>query len=124
MPQEPAPAELSAEGIAKIKADFIATARRAQAIGIDAIELHGAHAYLIDEFFWSVTNQRTDRFGGAALEQRAEGVVDRAARHLLGDVDQLVVGDEEQERRGVAFFGAGLIVRRLGRAGGGDHRPG
>ena len=65
LPQEPAPAELSAEGIAKIKADFIATARRAQAIGIDAIELHGAHGYLLHEFLSPIANQRTDAYGGS-----------------------------------------------------------
>ena len=65
LPQEPAPAELSAEGIAKIKADFIATARRAQAIGIDAIELHGAHGYLLHEFLSPLANQRTDAYGGS-----------------------------------------------------------
>ena len=65
LPQEPAPAELTAEGIAKIRADFIATARRAQAIGIDAIELHGAHGYLLHEFLSPISNQRQDAYGGS-----------------------------------------------------------
>ena len=65
LPQEPAPAELTADGIAKIKADFVATARRAKAIGIDAIELHGAHGYLLHEFLSPLANQRTDAYGGS-----------------------------------------------------------
>ena len=65
LPQEPAPAELTLEGIAKIQADFIATARRAQAIGIDALELHGAHGYLLHQFLSPLANQRRDDYGGS-----------------------------------------------------------
>jgi 2,4-dienoyl-CoA reductase-like NADH-dependent reductase (Old Yellow Enzyme family) len=65
LPQEPAPAELTLEGIAKIQADFVETARRAQAIGIDAIELHGAHGYLLHEFLSPLSNQRKDAYGGS-----------------------------------------------------------
>jgi 2,4-dienoyl-CoA reductase-like NADH-dependent reductase (Old Yellow Enzyme family) len=39
-------------------------ARSAQEAGFDGVELHGAHGYLIDQFFWEKTNQRTDRYGG------------------------------------------------------------
>ncbi len=64
LPQETAPAELTLQGIDKIKADFVATAKRAQAIGIEAIELHGAHGYLLHEFLSPLSNQRSDRYGG------------------------------------------------------------
>jgi 2,4-dienoyl-CoA reductase-like NADH-dependent reductase (Old Yellow Enzyme family) len=36
----------------------------AQHVGFDGIEIHGAHGYLIDQFFWQGTNQRTDKYGG------------------------------------------------------------
>lgn len=50
-----------AEAIIEAYAEAAATAER---LGFDAIELHGAHGYLIDQFFWKETNHRTDRFGG------------------------------------------------------------
>ena len=46
---------------------YIEAAASAIALGFDAIEIHGAHGYLIDQFFWEVMNRRTDRFGGDLL---------------------------------------------------------
>ena len=39
-------------------------AETAERLGFDGIEIHGAHGYLIDQFFWHETNRRTDRYGG------------------------------------------------------------
>ncbi|HTE42971.1 MAG TPA: hypothetical protein VK629_19260, partial [Steroidobacteraceae bacterium] len=66
---------------------FADAARDAKNLGFDCIELHGAHAYLIDEFFWPITNQRTDRFGGS-LEMRAEFAAEiiRRCRVAVGDL--------------------------------------
>ena len=43
---------------------FAKGARDAQSLGFDGVELHGAHGYLIDQFFWDGTNQRSDQYGG------------------------------------------------------------
>lgn len=43
---------------------FAQAARNAKAIGMDGVEIHGAHGYLIDQFFWEVSNRRTDAYGG------------------------------------------------------------
>ena len=43
---------------------YARAAADARRLGFDGIELHGAHGYLIDQFFWSRTNRRTDRYGG------------------------------------------------------------
>jgi len=63
-PHEPAPLALDDAGLAKVKADFVASAIRAQHIGIEAIELHGAHGYLLHQFLSPLANHRTDAYGG------------------------------------------------------------
>ncbi len=49
---------------------FVRSAAAAREVGFDGVELHGAHGYLLDQFFWPRTNQRTDGYGGS-LAQRA-----------------------------------------------------
>ena len=68
-PSEPAPLALDAAGLARVKAAFVQAAKRAHALGIDAIELHGAHGYLLHQFLSPLSNQRTDGYGGS-LENR------------------------------------------------------
>ncbi|MEK3878134.1 NADH:flavin oxidoreductase [Paenibacillus sp. FSL M7-0420] len=71
--------------IQAIVSAFAKAAKAAKAIGFDGIELHGAHGYLIDQFFWEKTNRRTDEYGGD-LEARttfAVEVVD-ACRRAVG----------------------------------------
>lgn len=48
---------------------FVQAAVDAESLGFDAIELHGAHGYLIDQFFWQGTNQRDDEYGGSMLNR-------------------------------------------------------
>ncbi|MCK9859038.1 NADH:flavin oxidoreductase [Paenibacillus sp. ATY16] len=64
---------------------FADAAFEAKRIGFDGIELHGAHGYLIDQFFWEKSNQRTDRYGGSLLARTrfAEEVI-RACREAVG----------------------------------------
>jgi 2,4-dienoyl-CoA reductase-like NADH-dependent reductase (Old Yellow Enzyme family) len=50
--------------IAGLVAAYARAASDAARLGFDGIELHGAHGYLIDQFFWAETNRRTDRYGG------------------------------------------------------------
>jgi 2,4-dienoyl-CoA reductase-like NADH-dependent reductase (Old Yellow Enzyme family) len=52
---------------------FAEGARDAKALGFDAVEIHGAHGYLLDQFFWEGTNQRDDAYGGS-LENRGRFV--------------------------------------------------
>lgn len=52
--------------IARVVADYAAAAGNAKAAGFDAVEVHAANGYLIDQFLQSNSNQRTDAYGGAA----------------------------------------------------------
>jgi len=63
------PRELSAADIAGLAQAFAAAAARALRIGLDAIEMHSAHGYLLHQFLSPLSNTRTDRYGGS-LENR------------------------------------------------------
>ncbi len=65
---------------------FADGAAAAKAIGFDAVELHGAHGYLIDQFFWDGTNVREDAYGSKELPGRARFAADilRAVRKAVG----------------------------------------
>ena len=68
IPFDPAtetPAALDEAGIKRIVEAFAEAARRAARIGIDAVELHGAHGYLLHQFLSPLSNQRTDGYGGS-----------------------------------------------------------
>ena len=67
---------------------FAQAATEAKTLGFDAVEIHGAHGYLIDQFFWHPTNQRTDRYGGQNLAERS-----RFATELICAVRQAVGPD-------------------------------
>jgi 2,4-dienoyl-CoA reductase-like NADH-dependent reductase (Old Yellow Enzyme family) len=62
---ETAPTALDEAGLARIRDAFVAAAKRADRLGIDAIELHGAHGYLMHEFLSPISNKRTDQYGGS-----------------------------------------------------------
>jgi len=64
-PHEEPPAALDARGLAAIRDAFVASARRADRAGIDALELHMAHGYLLHEFLSPIANARTDAYGGS-----------------------------------------------------------
>ncbi len=70
-PEEGAGEPMSEEAIADTVAAFASAAADARALGFDTLEIHGAHGYLIDQFFWSGTNRRQDRYGGATIAERS-----------------------------------------------------
>ncbi|KAL4162102.1 hypothetical protein PRNP1_002650 [Phytophthora ramorum] len=64
------PRALETEEVAGVVEDYRKSAVLAKEAGFDGVELHGANGYLIDQFLQSVTNQRTDKYGGS-IENRA-----------------------------------------------------
>ena len=64
---------------------FARGAADAKKLGFDAVELHGAHGYLIDQFFWEGTNQREDVYGGS-MENRSSFAIEvvEAVRAAVG----------------------------------------
>jgi 2,4-dienoyl-CoA reductase-like NADH-dependent reductase (Old Yellow Enzyme family) len=63
------PRELSLSGIQSLVEDFARAAARARAAGFDAVQLHGAHGYLLSQFLSPFFNRRGDRYGGSALNR-------------------------------------------------------
>ena len=69
LPGEAPPLAMDEDQMARVRQAFVAAAQRADAMGVDAIELHGAHGYLLHEFLSPLSNQRSDAYGGS-LENR------------------------------------------------------
>ena len=63
------PVELDATGLARVRDGFAKAAERAARLGLDAMQLHGAHGYLLHEFLSPLSNRREDEYGGS-LENR------------------------------------------------------
>ncbi|CAM4472330.1 NADH:flavin oxidoreductase [Paenibacillus phoenicis] len=61
---KPVSEPLTKEEIRELVQAYAQSAADAKRLGFDAVEIHGAHGYLIDQFFWEVTNKRTDEYGG------------------------------------------------------------
>jgi 2,4-dienoyl-CoA reductase-like NADH-dependent reductase (Old Yellow Enzyme family) len=78
--------------IAAIIEAFGQSAGAAMRLGFDGVELHGAHGYLIDEFFWDRTNRRTDRYGGDLVARtRFAADIVRACRRETGPAFPIVL---------------------------------
>jgi 2,4-dienoyl-CoA reductase-like NADH-dependent reductase (Old Yellow Enzyme family) len=63
--EEVPPLALDAAGLKRIIDAFVATAKRAERLGLDALEVHSAHGYLLHQFLSPISNQRADQYGGS-----------------------------------------------------------
>jgi 2,4-dienoyl-CoA reductase-like NADH-dependent reductase (Old Yellow Enzyme family) len=120
----PLPEAAGEKDLETIIADFVAAAVRADRLGLDAVEIHGAHGYLLHQFLSPLSNKRDDRYGGS-LENRmrlllevfdavrlafpknkAVGVRISATDWVEGgwDLEQSLVLAQELERRGCDYI--------------------
>ncbi len=85
-PNDPRGEAMGDEAIADTIAAFARAAADAQRLGFDTLEIHGAHGYLIDQFFWQGTNLRTDRYNGATIQERSRMAAEvvKATRAAVG----------------------------------------
>jgi anthraniloyl-CoA monooxygenase len=70
LPHGALPRAMTRDDMDRVKADFVAAARRGAEIGFDVLELHCAHGYLLSSFLSPLANQRADEYGGSR-ESRA-----------------------------------------------------
>jgi 2,4-dienoyl-CoA reductase-like NADH-dependent reductase (Old Yellow Enzyme family) len=107
--------------VAQLIDDFAAAAARAERAGFDGVEIHGAHGYILSQFFSGETNRRTDRYGGSA-ENRARilfEIIDRIRAHCRSDFN---VGVRlSPERFGLKLDEIQAVARRLMREGAIDY---
>jgi len=101
------PRAIETAEIPRIIAEFRKGAQNAKLAGFDAVHIHGANGYLLDQFLQDSTNQRTDAYGGS-LEKRARLMLevtdavaevwgaDRVGMHLAPRMDSHDMGDSDQ----------------------------
>ena len=121
---ELAPLALDTAGLWRIRDAFVSAAKRAERLGLDALELHCAHGYLLHEFLSPIANKRTDEYGGSLQnrqrfplevyeavravfpEQKPIGVKVSATDWVEGgwDVAQTIEFAKELKKRGVDWI--------------------
>lgn len=84
---------MSDADIEAVIAAFVDASVDAKRLGFDCIEFHAAHGYLLDQFFWPVTNLRADRYGGATIAERVRFGVEivREVRAAVGEDYPLIM---------------------------------
>jgi 2,4-dienoyl-CoA reductase-like NADH-dependent reductase (Old Yellow Enzyme family) len=100
-PGKPLGGPMSDEAIADTIAAFAGAAADARRLGFDVVEIHGAHGYLIDQFFWPGTNSRLDRYGGASPAERARfgAEVIREVRRAVGPGFPIIIRVSQWKRQ-------------------------
>ena len=82
--------EMTLEDIQELVQVYARDAKICEELGFDGVEIHGAHGYLIDQFFWDAINTRTDAYGGS-LENRARFAMEilQASQQLTSSIFQV-----------------------------------
>lgn len=103
-PGTPVGGPMTDAAIADTIAAYGRAAGDAKRMGYDVVELHGAHGYLIDQFFWPGTNARTDIYGGANLATRTRFGVEviKAVRAAVGKGFPIIIRVSQWKRQDYA----------------------
>ena len=112
--------EISAGEIQAIIQKFALAAGKVKASGFDYVELHGAHRYLLCQFFSGADNQRTDDYGGDVYARMRVGLeAVKATRETVGDDFPIFyrIGAEEKRSGGVTLEESMLYAAELEKAG-------
>ncbi|MGG4408232.1 NADH:flavin oxidoreductase [Niallia taxi] len=119
VPREITKAEMNA-----VKNNFVEAAKRAESVGFDGVELHGANGYLLDSFLTEYTNQRTDEYGGST-ENRVRFLVEISREVTKAVGSDFVVGMRISQSKVNDYFykwsgkreDANIIFTSLGQSG-------
>lgn len=114
------PRELTVDEIKQIESDFADCALRVKRCGFDAVEIHGAHGYLICQFLSPFSNKRSDEYGGS-IENRARFAVEivRAVREKVGPDFPILyrMSTQEYVPGGITLADTTVAARMLEEAG-------
>ena len=115
------PREMTLEDIKEAIAAFGSAAARAREAGFDAVEIHSAHGYLLTQFLSTLSNRRTDEYGGPTLKERSRFVFEviKEVRQKVGPdfPISLRISTEESIRGGYTADDMQTILPDMVRAG-------
>lgn len=94
--------EMTGEEIETIVTDFVAAAIRGREAGFDAIQLHGAHGYLMSQFLSPIFNRRTDKWGGSAEKRRTFHleIIQKVHQEIGADFPLMIKFGVEDDKEG------------------------
>ncbi len=111
---------LTVEEMGSIKDDFIQAAERAVEAGFDAVEVHGAHGFLLGQFMSPMTNQRDDEYGGESLENRMRFPLEivKSVKEVVGDKLLLYrLGATDMNEKGLTVDESKVFAKELEKIG-------
>ena len=122
-PVAPSPVEgvrkLQIKEIEDLTCVFAAAAERVMKAGFDGVEVHGAHGFLLNQFFSPLTNRRSDKYGGS-LENRMRfplEVVEKVKERITGKLLMYRLGADDLDPRGTKIEDSQRFALKLQDAG-------
>jgi 2,4-dienoyl-CoA reductase-like NADH-dependent reductase (Old Yellow Enzyme family) len=110
------PRAMTEEDIERVLEAFAAAARRVAESGFDAVQIHGAHGYLVSQFLSPHTNRRTDQWGGS-VENRMRFVAEiyrRCRAHVGDDYPLLIkINAEDAMKRGLRIEEGAVMAEMM-----------